>query len=155
MRKLIKALVAINAAVLLAAFVVKKLVPSEGGRSADVFVHSTVLIGSEFKSEADALRRGRVFTLLGGALVDLTAATLDPDAELDIFTVIGGVEVRIPPSWRVEAANSAMFGGAQLVLDEQLDLAQTAPVLRVRSRTIIGGVVITNRSRRRSTTSPI
>ncbi len=154
-KNLVKALVALNIGLMLTALIAKRLVPSEGDESSDVFTHSTVMFGTEFKSRSTALRRAKIFTLFGGAVIDLTGAALGPNAELEITTVIGGVEVRVPPKWRVEAANSILAGGAQMVLDGQADLGPTAPVLRVRSRTIIGGVSVTNRSRRRSTTSPI
>ncbi len=151
----VKALVALNIGLMVTALIARRLVPSEGDESSDVFVHSTVMFGTEFKSRATALRSAKIFTLFGGAVIDLTGASLDSTAELEIVTIVGGVEVRVPAKWRVEAANSILAGGAEMALDGQTDLGPSAPVLRVRSRTIIGEVSVTNRSRRRTTTSPI
>jgi len=154
-KNVVKAIVAFNLAALAAGLAAKQLVPAEGGETSDEFVHPTIMFGTEFKSTATALRHGRVFTFMGGTQVDLTGAELASGAELEIITLMGGVEVRLPPGWRVEAANTVMAGDTQMALDGQDALGVDAPVLRIRSQTIMSGLVITNRPRRRTTPSPI
>lgn len=154
-KTLIKGVLAFNVMALVAGLVAKKLIPPEGDEATPEFVHPTIMFGTEFKSEAPALRSGRIFTLMGGAQVDFSGAGLSPGAQLEIITIMGGVEVRVPPHWRIEATNSVMAGDTQMMLDGQGELGPDAPVLRVRSQTIMSGLVITNRPRRRSTPSPI
>lgn len=154
-KNIVKATMALNALAILAGLVAKRLVPAEGDETTDEFVHPTVMFGSEFHSRAKRLRRGRIFTFMGGAEIDLTAASIDQGAELEVTTIMGGVEVRVPPTWRLEASNSVMAGDTQMAVEGQDDLGPDAPVLHLRTSTVMGGLVITNRPRRRATPSPV
>jgi hypothetical protein len=77
--------------------------------------------------------------ILGGVDVDLGEAELAaPEVMITKVSIIGGVSVRVPPGMRVEASNFAILGGRDIKLDGRL--APNAPVLRIRSFSIIGGV---------------
>ena len=90
-KTIIKGIIALNLAAMASAFAAKQLVPAEGDERSDEFVHPTVMFGTEFKSEATALRYGKVFTFMGGASVDLTGAELAHGAELEIITIISSI----------------------------------------------------------------
>jgi hypothetical protein len=154
-KNVVKAVLAFNLVALAAGLIAKQLVPVEGDEHSAEFVHPTIMFGTEFKSETDALRHGRIFTLMGGTQVDFTGASLASGAQLEIITIMGGVEVRVPATWRIDATNSVMAGDAQMTLDGQDELGSDAPVLRVKSQTVMSGLVITNRPRRRTSPSPI
>ncbi len=74
-----------------------------------------------------------------GVDVDLGEAELAA-AEVMItkVSVIGGVSVRVPPGMRVEVSNFSILGGRDINLGGPL--APNAPVLRIRSFSVIGGV---------------
>lgn len=150
--KLIKYTLIFNVLALISGVIVKQLVQSEGDESTDEFTLATVMFGNHFVSKADALRKGSLVTFMGGVELDLTAATLAPGATLDLLTIMGGVDVRVPPHWRVEITDDVIAGDSQVTLDGQNDLPAEAPVLRVTARTIMGGLGITNQPKR--TTSP-
>lgn len=60
-----------------------------------------------------AFSGGTVTTVLGGTHLDLTRASLAPGetAVVDVFTALGGTEIRIPPHWRVDIQTTTVAGG--------------------------------------------
>jgi hypothetical protein len=63
-------------------------------------------------------------------------------------SIIGGVSVRVPPGMRVEVNNFSILGGRNINLDSPL--ARNAPVLRIRSFSIIGGVDVRESRKKRN-----
>jgi hypothetical protein len=79
--------------------------------------------------------------VLGGVDVDLCEAELAaPEVMITKVSIIGGVSVRVPPGMRVEASNFSILGGRDINLGGPP--APNAPVLRIRSFSIIGGVTV-------------
>lgn len=79
--------------------------------------------------------------ILGGVDVDLGEAALTaPEVMITKVSVIGGVTVRVPPGVHVEASNFSILGGRDVNLSGPV--APNAPVLRIRSFSIIGGVKV-------------
>lgn len=56
---------------------------------------------------------GTVTTVLGGTHLDLTRASLAPGetAVVDVFTALGGTEIRVPAHWRVDIQTTTVAGG--------------------------------------------
>ena len=95
-------------------------------------------------SRATSLRHGRVFTCLGGVELDLREATLDPGgAELLLRACLGGVEVIVPPVWRVVFEGKAIAGGVDARVTPESELADDAPALHIRALAVLGGVEVT------------
>jgi hypothetical protein len=104
---------------------------------------ATILRGREFRSEATSFRGGRFISWQGGADIDLRGATLDPDgAHLEVWTVFGGMRLRVPEEWRVRMHGMAIFGGAGSTAP-QPDEGESGPVLSIEYRTIFGGFGVT------------
>ncbi|HEY5627932.1 MAG TPA: hypothetical protein VIR16_00340 [Candidatus Limnocylindrales bacterium] len=100
---------------------------------------ASILTSRRFRSDAKAFRGGRHISCQGATDIDLRGATLDPaGAQLEVWTVFGGMQVRVPPEWRVRMRGVSIFGGAGSMapVPEEGD---TAPVLSIRYRTIFGG----------------
>jgi hypothetical protein len=77
--------------------------------------------------------------IIGGVDVDLGEAELAaPEVTITKVSIIGGVSARVPPGMRVEVSNFAIIGGRNVNLSSSF--APNAPVLRIRSFSIIGGV---------------
>ena len=151
--KILKYAIAFNLLAALTGMIVKQLVQSDGDETTDEFTLATVMLGSQFTSTAESLRHGSIITFMGGAEIDLTRATLNGGAaQLTVLTVMGGVELRVPPHWRIETESLVFAGDSTSDLIGQDDLPDTAPVLRISARTLMGGLSITNKPRR--TTSP-
>jgi hypothetical protein len=81
-------------------------------------------------------------SLLGGLHWDLTEAELSaPVVTLHQFSVIGGTRITVPPGVRVEALGFGILGGRSVEVDER-GLGPNAPVLRVVSFSVVGGIQI-------------
>jgi hypothetical protein len=93
-----------------------------------------------------------VTAFMGGAEIDLRRAILAPGAEavLDVFIVIGGCELKIPPTWVVSAPLIAVMGGvedkrvipATSVVQDATTTATASPRLIVRGFVMLGGLTI-------------
>lgn len=59
---------------------------------------------------------GRLTTVMGGSNLDLRQTNLAPGqtAVIDMFAVMGGTQIRVPPTWRVESETIAIMGGINL-----------------------------------------
>jgi hypothetical protein len=79
--------------------------------------------------------------VLGSVDIDLGEAELAaPEVMITKVSIIGGVSARVPPGMRVEASNFSILGGRDINLGGPV--APNAPVLRIRSFSIIGGVSV-------------
>jgi hypothetical protein len=64
-----------------------------------------------------------------------------PDAQLDIFTAFGGVEVKVPDGWQVEVKGLPLFGGIENATAKEA-VAANAPRLSISATVLFGGLEI-------------
>ena len=77
-------------------------------------------------------------TLIGGADLDLRDAELDaPVVTVTKVSVIGGMDVTVPPGVRVEVVGFSLIGGKRI---DDAPAPAGAPTLRLRAFSLIGGV---------------
>lgn len=141
LKRIFGALVVLNLLLVFAAQVVKRMVPSYGDPESEVFSVVAALDGSEFASRAEDLNGGSVTAFLGGAVVDLTGATVAPEARLELRAVLGGIDVVVPATWRLITTASGFAGGVDGG-EEAADLATDAPVLEIDAQAFFGGISI-------------
>jgi len=78
-------------------------------------------------------------------VLDLRQATIAPgqDAVIDVFTVMGGVVLRVPAEWTVDVQAVPLMGA---IKDQRAQSPQTgttaAPHLVVRGSIMMGGLTI-------------
>jgi hypothetical protein len=114
-----------------------------GDETTGEFELVTIMEGKQFASRAEGLWSGKVTAIMGGVDLDLRDAVLDPGgADLAIFTVMGGVALRVPNTWIVETDGKAIVGGHDTRVPDPEMLPADAPVLRVLARTYFGGLAI-------------
>lgn len=78
-------------------------------------------------------------SVIGGVDIDLAEAELAArEVEVTKISIIGGVAARVPPGMRVEVSNFSILGGRDVNLPAPQ--APDAPVLHIRSFSVIGGV---------------
>src|SRR5262245_41170360 len=72
-----------------------------------------VMGGVKRISTAERFRGGEITALMGGAQIDLRQAIIPPgeEAALDVFVVMGGGEIWVPPSWTVVTTLVPVMGG--------------------------------------------
>jgi predicted membrane protein len=114
---------------------------------------STFSVWSSCKraSSANPFRGGDITAVMGGAQIDLRAATIPPgeEASLDILAIMGGVELFVPSHWDVSTPIVPFMGGIEdkrlqpIGIDPQVNKA-FAPRLVIRGFVMMGGVRINN-----------
>src|SRR3712207_1227757 len=94
-----------------AAAYVKRAVPSRGDETSDEISLVAAFDSVRLTSRANAFRGGSVLAWFGGVELDLSEATIAPDARLTVHTLFGGVAIRVPPNCRLESKLTAVAGG--------------------------------------------
>jgi predicted membrane protein len=119
------------------------------GGSDDTMTIFAVLGGAKRSSLSTRFRGGEVTAFMGGFQIDLRQATIPPgeEAVLDIFTVMGGGEVVVPPSWTVATPIVPVMGGIDdkriAPLPGTVDTGgRPAPRLVLRGLLLMGGIEI-------------
>ncbi len=127
-----------------AALAMKQRLPRVTDPDADDVHLVAVFEPLAFSSRATSFRGGTVDAWYGGGVVDLREATLDPaGAALTVRTVLGGLQLVVPDSWRVSMETMSIFGGVADTRSSD-DRAPDAPHLTLDGLAILGGVGITS-----------
>jgi hypothetical protein len=86
-------------------------------------------------------RQLKVFVLMGGGEIDLREARFGAGVtEIEIFVMMGGINVIVPPGVRVESIGAAFMGGFELKAGDATALSPAHPVVRLSGLAIMGGV---------------
>ena len=104
-----------------------------------------VLGGAETRNRSPHFRHANVSAVFGGATLDMRDAHLEPGATVDALALFGGVDVIVPPGWRVELGGLPIFGGYEDKTAGNGDVLPDAPVLKVAATAIFGGVDVKNK----------
>jgi len=113
--------------------------------SGDTFDISAVLGGGEHNCTSKTLRGGKVFALMGGSKIDMREAEMaESSATIDVFALMGGVELLVPTNWQVSIHGSPLLGG----MDNKTTLKDVEPggakQLIVKGTAIMGGIEVKN-----------
>ncbi len=122
----------------IAAAFAKRAVPSRGDEESDELALVAIFDGIDLKSRARAFTGGSMLAWFGGIAVDLRDAQLAPGARLSLRTFCGGVAIKTPPDWRIEAHVTALAGGSNVKGSDDPD----APVLAIDGLALLGGVAV-------------
>lgn len=86
-------------------------------------------------------RQLKVVVLMGGVEIDLRDARFGPGiTEIEVFVMMGGVNLIVPPGVRVESIGAAFMGGFDLKAGDATALSPAHPLLRLSGLAIMGGV---------------
>ncbi len=105
---------------------------------------AAVLGAATGRGVGTALRRGQLSAVLGGVELDLREAQpASGRVELEVFTCLGGIEIIVPESWRVESSIAPIAGGFE---DRTAYAGNGSPActLVLTGSAILGGVVTRN-----------
>lgn len=94
--------------------------------------------GRRVVATAPRFRGGTATAVFGGVEIDLTETRIEGETVLDTVALFGGVDVEVPPGWRVVIDGPAIFGGSESHVPPPI--TPDAPTLRVRATAIFGGV---------------
>ena len=112
---------------------------SAGVRQSDVSV--AIFGGSDFRGVWRAPRRLTSLCVFGGSSIDLRKAIV-PEEGLNIscICVFGGVDIVVPPGWRLMVRGMGIFGGFDRTNNEVDD--PYAPTVVVEGIAVFGGVSV-------------
>ncbi len=86
-------------------------------------------------------RHLKVVAIMGGAELDLRSAVLSSGVtEIEVFVLMGGVEIYVPPGVRVESMGIAVMGGFESSAGDASATDPDQPVLRISGFAVMGGV---------------
>jgi len=107
------------------------------------------LLGENKRSlENEPFRGAHMTAILGGCTLDLRLAVLAPGQEalVDVFAIMGGIEIAVPSGWTVVSDVAPVLGGVE---DKRLPSLPTdptvgaaAPRLVIRGMVMLGGMTI-------------
>lgn len=86
---------------------------SDGSKHSENRVDVVAIFGGNSKTiTSDHFEGGNVTALFGGAKLDFGGAKLaEGENVLDVFSMFGGAEIRIPEDWNVQIKGVPIFGG--------------------------------------------
>lgn len=109
----------------------------------------SVFGGSKRASNDKPFRGGEMTSIVGGTQLDLRQATIEPgqQAVIDVFAIMGGHEVWVPPAWTVVSEVVPVLGNVE---DKRLPPVdpgarlpnEAAPRLVLKGLVVLGGLII-------------
>jgi len=107
------------------------------------YIHATAVLGGfNRKASSQQFRGGDVTAIMGGGKIDLRDAQITSDeAVLDVFTMMGGMEIQVPHNWIVEQRFTPILGGYE---DKTRTEGSPTKTLAIHGTTIMGGISVTN-----------
>lgn len=121
-------------------------VTSEETTDSSDFVHGSVFLGGiNRKCVSQQFRGGDITAVMGGGKIDLREARIQGnEAVLDIFTLIGGIELLVPRDWVVEPRFTPVLGGFEDRTTPEKKESGTLQRLAIQGTTILGGITVSN-----------
>ncbi|MEW5899922.1 MAG: DUF5668 domain-containing protein [Acidobacteriota bacterium] len=101
-----------------------------------------MLSGFDRRVESQNFRGGKATAILGGIDLDFTPARLaGGKATVELTAIMGGIDVRVPKSMRVELEAHPLLGGVE---DKHAFApgSESAPTLYIKASAILGGIEI-------------
>jgi len=116
--------------------------PQQHTDSSD-FINATAILGGfNRKCPSQQFRGGDLTAIMGGGKIDLREARIQADqAVLDVFTLMGGIDIQVPPDWIVEPRLTPILGGFS---DRRTPDKTGTQRLVIHGTSIMGGVTVTN-----------
>jgi hypothetical protein len=102
----------------------------------------SIMSGHERKGRWRVAPRCTVLNIMGGSDIDLTGAELaSRETRVNVYSIMGGGEVRVPHGVEVNVSQFAFMGGNDVKLGEETS-PPGGPVIRVRLFSVMGGASV-------------
>ena len=107
------------------------------------FINATAILGGfNRKCPSQQFRGGDLTAIMGGGKIDLREARIQADqAVLDVFALMGGIDIQVPPDWIVEPRLTPILGG---YTDRRTPDKTGTQRLVIHGTSIMGGVTVSN-----------
>ena len=115
---------------------------SKDAQASDSVVDITAILGGfERRITTPDFRGGEVTAVMGGCTLDLRGSSIEGEAVLNVFALMGGITMKVPPDWTVAINGTPIMGG----FDEKTIAApHNNKRLIIRGYAIMGGVEVRN-----------
>ncbi len=106
----------------------------------------TVFGGIKVVNDSQSFEGGNLVAIFGGCQVDLSRAALATDTVIvTVYPIFGGIELRVPLTWKIVLQGSPIFGGFEDKTAHPLsDSNLPQPTLILRGMPMFGGVEVKN-----------
>ena len=116
---------------------------TRGGENAEQTIKQSAFFGgSEIRSSSQDFQGGELTAIAGGIDLDLRNAEIRETATMSVTAIMGGIEIRVPPHWRVITNGTPILGGIDNKTADQRDSNVIAPTLIINSTVVLGGLEI-------------
>lgn len=114
------------------------------GKSRNNFFEVNNLMGGTKKEYNFAeLKGGIINCVMGGTEIDLTNATLEKGATIDVFLMMGGAKIKVPKDWNVVLDTDNIMGDSKDRNAEDEDVVEdNSKTLKIRGTVLMGGLEI-------------
>ncbi len=113
-----------------------------GDEGSDAVVDITAILGGfDRRITTPAFRGGEVTAMMGGCMLDLRGSSIEGDAVLNVFVLMGGITLKVPPDWTVALNGTPIMGGFE---EKTITAPNNDKRLIIRGYAIMGGVEVRN-----------
>ena len=119
-------------------FDMPKRVKKADGTDIEFINESNIMAGTQKKIFSKSFEGGQVNCIMGGAQIDLTEADLAEKSAMNVFILMGGLELRIPKEWNVIFDVLPIMGG----VDDQITKFPDSGVNKEKKFYLSGNVVM-------------
>lgn len=106
----------------------------------DTTTLNVLLSGSEIKNHSQDYKGGNISATLGGISLDLREANIKKTATLSVFSLMGGIELKVPKDWIIQTNITPVLGGVE---GGRIETPKSGgPTLILTGDVIMGGVEI-------------
>jgi predicted membrane protein len=111
---------------------------------ADELDLTAILGGLKRVIDSASFKGGRATAIMGGLEIDFRQAGLDKgQASLELTAIMGGIDIKVPPDWRVVIHGMPILGAVESKA-ASVPESQVKATLHVRATAIMGGIEIKN-----------
>lgn len=119
-----------------------RVLEQDGQAGDDAVINVTAIMGGYVRRITSAhFRGGEVSAVMGGCEIDLRQCSIDGEAELNVFAMFGGIQIRVPGDWSVVLQGTPILGG----FDEKTVVPPDGSKrLIIKGYAIMGGLEVRN-----------
>ncbi len=116
---------------------------SEGKSRNNFFEVNNLMGGTKKEYNFAELKGGIINCVMGGTEIDLTNATLEKGATIDVFLMMGGAKIKVPKDWNVVLDTDNIMGDSKdrNAEDEGVE-EDNSKTLKIRGTVLMGGLEI-------------
>lgn len=117
------------------------LAPYKNTSTDNVLNAFAFMSGVETHNRSLEFRGGRATSIMGGIDIDLRGAIpFNNIAELELTSIMGGIEILVPENWRVEVKGIPLLG--EISNKSRYNSDPNAPLLRIKGFVLMGAIEI-------------